>query len=54
MHRISYKNETAVHEFEHLTSSKSSLSNSAAPTVTYFNDISCEFKMSVENSDEYL
>ena len=44
IHWISYKKETAVHVFEPLISCMSTASYSTAPSVTYFIDISCEFK----------
>ena len=53
-HRISYKKETAVQRFEPLTYPMSPTSYSTAPSVAYFNNISCEFKTSVEFSGEYL
>ena len=40
--------------FEPLTFRMPTISYSTAPSVTYFNNISCEFKISVEISGEYL
>ena len=44
--------ETASHGFEPLASCLSATSYSNAPSVTYFNNISCELKISVKISGE--
>ena len=51
-HRISYKTETAVHGFVPLTSCMSPISYSTSPSFTYFTNVSCEFKISVEFSGD--
>ena len=50
IHRISNKKETMVHGLASLTSCMSTTSDSSAPSVTYFSDISCEYKISDEIS----
>ena len=54
IHRSSCKKGTAVSGFEPLTSWMSPISDSTAPCLTYFNNISCQFKTSGEISVEYL
>ena len=54
IHRTSYKKAIALPGFEPLTSCMSPTSYSTAPSGTYFNDFSCEFKISVELSGENL
>ena len=51
IHWISYKKkETFIHGSEPLTFCMSTTSGFTAPFATYFNDVSCEFEMSVEIS----
>ena len=54
IHRISYKKENAVNGYDPLTSYMSKLFYSTVPSVTYFNNISCEFNKSLEFNAEYF
>ena len=54
INRISYKKETGLHGFEPLNSCLSTNSFSTAPSVTYFSEISIEFKISCEIGWKYL